>query len=87
MPRILAAASRPPCDDCRHLKRCCSEPIACESAALFLTTGRFSALAPRQPSREIFERIHAPAPPEKSAAERERRLMAVRLDELRRMKF
>jgi hypothetical protein len=75
-----------PCDQCRHLERCCREPIACESAALFLSTGRYSAVAPRQPTRAIFERIHSP-PAQRSPEERDRMQTALRLGLLRQRPF
>lgn len=42
-----------PCPSCRHATRCI-EGLACEAFALFERTGRFSAVAPRQPCRAIY---------------------------------
>jgi hypothetical protein len=36
----------------------CRAGLACAALELFVQSGRFSAVAPRQPSRQIFERIY-----------------------------
>lgn len=45
------------CDTCAHATRC-RDGLACRALGLFINTGRVSA-APRQPTREIFQRIFA----------------------------
>jgi hypothetical protein len=45
-----------PCEHCHQRERC-SVGLACVSLELFVNTGRFSAAAPRQPRRDIFERL------------------------------
>jgi len=44
------------CTGCRHAERC-RTGLACEAMAVFVSTGRISAAAPRQPSAAIFGRI------------------------------
>jgi hypothetical protein len=46
-----------PCENCHNRERC-SAGFACVSLELFVNTGRFSAAAPRQPCRDIFERLY-----------------------------
>jgi hypothetical protein len=50
-------SARGPCAGCPHLERC-RQGLACTAMQLFVDTGRFSALAPRQPRRDIFERLY-----------------------------
>jgi hypothetical protein len=57
---IQSAPSVGPCDGCRHADRC-SDGLACVALELFANTGRFSASAPRQPSRDIFKRLYPEA--------------------------
>jgi hypothetical protein len=44
------------CDGCLHAERC-AQGLACAALQLFVSTGRISAAAPRQPSRQIFEKL------------------------------
>jgi hypothetical protein len=55
----LAVAERPrepstPCEGCRHQPRCRAQKLACEAFRLHVNAGRYSAVAPRQPSAAIF---------------------------------
>lgn len=50
-----------PCEGCRHRTRCKSEHMACRSLELCNNTGRLSPYAPRQPSREIWDRMFGDA--------------------------
>lgn len=57
----MATAS--PCAGCRHAQRCEAETLACHAMVLFMRVTQSAerlACAPRQPSRELFERAHAP---------------------------
>ncbi len=45
-----------PCDGCRHAERC-KTGLACAALSLWVATGRISAVAPRQPNREIYRRL------------------------------
>jgi hypothetical protein len=60
---IKREAASSPCAGCRHERRCALEQLGCDALVLFLrvttSPGRL-AIAPRQPSRELFERAHAP---------------------------
>jgi hypothetical protein len=47
-----------PCEGCHQRERC-RVGLACVSLALFVETGRFSAVAPRQPSAAIYRRLFA----------------------------
>ena len=49
-----------PCEGCSHADRC-REGLACRSLELFVNTGRFSAVAPRQPSRALYLRLYPEA--------------------------
>lgn len=60
-----------PCNACRHVQRCSGSDLACAALELFRNAGRVSLVAPRQPSRVIFERmVAASATPRPSAEER-----------------
>lgn len=48
-----------PCLGCRHEARCKAQELACRALELHVNTGRFSAVAPRQPSAAIFARVFA----------------------------
>lgn len=62
-----------PCDSCQHLQRCSGSDLACASLELYRNAGRVSAVAPRQPSRVIFERmVTASKVPRLSPADRQR---------------
>jgi hypothetical protein len=57
------ASVTPPCHGCRHAARCQAERLACEAYVLFKKVGGSPerwALAPRQPSPEIYKRAYAP---------------------------
>jgi len=52
-----------PCIGCRHEQRCKTEILACSALVLFRQIGASPvrlAYAPRFPSRELYERAHAP---------------------------
>jgi hypothetical protein len=59
------------------VQRCKTNAMACEAVALHALGGNAArwSIAPRQPSRSIYDRIHAPAAPRLSEAERRRRLV------------
>jgi len=42
------------CEGCRRAEEC-SHGLACVALELYIKSGRFSAVAPRQSSRRIFE--------------------------------
>jgi hypothetical protein len=47
-----------PCNDgCRHADRCRTDRVSCQAQSLFVLTGRASASAPRQPTREMHLRL------------------------------
>jgi hypothetical protein len=58
--------SRPkPCDDCSKAKRCRDESLGCAALVVFYHSNLNGspvrwAYAPRFPSRELYERAHAP---------------------------
>jgi hypothetical protein len=60
-----------PCEGCRHFERCNSQELACAALELFRNAERLSPIAPRQPSKVIFERM-VNARPRRTAAERQR---------------
>jgi hypothetical protein len=45
-----------PCEGCPHAVRC-RDGLACAALQLFVQTGRISEIAPRQPTRQIYERL------------------------------
>jgi hypothetical protein len=52
-----------PCAGCRHEPRCALERLGCDALVLFkrvTTSPERLAIAPRQPTRELYERAHAP---------------------------
>ena len=52
-----------PCVGCRHEPRCALEQLGCDALVLFkrvTTSPERLAIAPRQPTRELYERAHAP---------------------------
>jgi hypothetical protein len=50
-----------PCEGgCAHRDRC-AQGLACAALQLFVDTGRFSAYAPRQPSRDLYMRLYPEA--------------------------
>jgi hypothetical protein len=59
----MPASAIPPCTGCRHNQRCALEQLGCDALVLFkrvTTSPERLAIAPRQPSRELYERAHAP---------------------------
>jgi hypothetical protein len=57
------ATAEPPCVGCRHELRCNADKLGCDALVLYVrvTPSRERlAAAPRQPTRELFERAHAP---------------------------
>lgn len=52
-----------PCDGCTQADRC-RAGLACSALSLFISTGRISTAAPRQPNREVYLRLY----PEGAAA-------------------
>jgi hypothetical protein len=55
-PVIERSAS--PCADCVKSDRCAGQQLACAALEIFENQRRFSAAAPRQPSREIYQRLY-----------------------------
>jgi len=47
-----------PCENCYHRERC-RTGLACTRLQPFVNTVRFRAAAPRQPSRDLFEKLFA----------------------------
>jgi hypothetical protein len=56
-PTVLADS---PCDNCQHAARCAAG-LACRAMAHFVATGRISEVAPRHPSKVIYDQIYQPA--------------------------
>jgi hypothetical protein len=54
----LAPPSPSPCPGCRHLARCEAERLACQARAIFENQDRYSAVAPRQPTREAWDALY-----------------------------
>jgi hypothetical protein len=52
------AAAAGPCEGCRHACRCKVELLACAALSLYISTGRVSAVAPRQPDRQTYRRLY-----------------------------
>jgi hypothetical protein len=60
-PKLPSAPA--PCIGCRHEPRCALEQLGCDALVLFkrvTTSPERLAIAPRQPTRELYERAHAP---------------------------
>jgi hypothetical protein len=77
--RQKAQKAAGPCEGCRHADRC-REGLACRASELWVQTGRYSAVAPRQPSAEIYERIHMARPrPTDVERQRAREALAVKM--------
>jgi hypothetical protein len=56
-------AAPAPCVGCRHEPRCALEQLGCDALVLFkrvTTSPERLAIAPRQPTRELYERANAP---------------------------
>jgi hypothetical protein len=68
----LALGGPSPCDGCPHVARC-REGLACTAMRVFVSSGRVSAVAPRQPSAEIYRQLYGrkprPSPLERRRAE------------------
>lgn len=65
-----------PCDNCLLVARCRDERLACDQFnTFFLRGGTGWRLAPRQPSREIFEKVFKPEKPVKTP-KRQRKVTA-----------
>jgi hypothetical protein len=58
--RQKAQKTAGPCEGCPHADRC-REGLACRALELFINVGRFSAYAPRQPSRPIYQKLYPEA--------------------------
>jgi hypothetical protein len=46
-----------PCEGCVNAERC-RQGLACAALSLFVSTGRISGVASRQPNRKIYERLY-----------------------------
>lgn len=62
-PHRWAEENPGPCVDCPQASRCAAELLACSDFALFCHRGKYAALAPRQPTRAIFEKLYPPERP------------------------
>jgi hypothetical protein len=56
MARQEAGTKIGPCEGCPKADEC-RHGLACIALELFVNKGRYSAVAPRQPSREIYARL------------------------------